>query len=107
MGKKVASASKRPRRNGSQQPMNAEKIVRYVERLEQALGNDAKFLPIVDELVGEGLTAGDLVAIASRFVSPMPASTTRQRALERILKRHQNLMSFKRKQKAVGGRSAA
>lgn len=105
MGKKVASASRKRKPKKAQRPMNEDQIAEYVSRLEKALGDDDKFLPIIDEL--SNVAVAELVAIASRFVAPMPASSTRQKAVDRILKRHQNLMSFKRKQKAVGGRSAA
>jgi hypothetical protein len=80
----------------------------YAAQLERALGNDEAFMVVFEELRnGSDLNTADLIAIASKFVAPMAASSTKQKALDRILKRHQNLMSFKRKQKAVGGRSAA
>lgn len=105
MGKKVASASKKGKSKKARKRMTDDQIAAYVCRLEQALGDDEKFLPIVDEL--SSAAVAELVAIASKFVSPMAASSSKKSAIERILKRHQNLMSFKRKQKAVGGRSAA
>lgn len=105
MGKKVASASKRGKSKKAQKPMNENLITDYVARLEQALGDDEKFLPIIDEL--SNVAVAELVAIASKFVAPMAASSSKKSALERIRKRHENLTSFKRKQKAVGGRSAA
>lgn len=106
MGKKVASASKKGKpKKARKQKMTDDQIAVYVSRLEQALGDDEKFLPILEEL--NNAAVAELVAIASKFVSPMAASSSKKSAIERILKRHQNLMSFKRKQKAVGGRSAA
>lgn len=106
MGKRVASASKKGKPKKARKPkMTDDQIAAYVSRLEQALGDDEKFLPIMDEL--NTAAVAELVAIASKFVSPMAASSSKKSAVERILKRHQNLMSFKRKQKAVGGRSAA
>lgn len=105
MGRKVASASKRGKPKKARKSMTEEQIAAYVSRLEQALGDDERFLPILDEL--NTAAVAELVAIASKFVSPMAASSSKKSAIERILKRHQNLMSFKRKQKAVGGRSAA
>lgn len=105
MGRKVASASKTGKPKKAQRPMNEDLIAAYVSRLEQALGDDERFLPIVDEL--SNVAVSELVAIASKFVSPMAASSSKKSAIDRIKKRHENLMSFKRKQKAVGGRSAA
>ncbi|WP_072392186.1 hypothetical protein [Hyphomicrobium sp. CS1GBMeth3] len=106
MGKKVASASKTGKPKKPRKPkMTEDQISDYVARLEQAVGDNDKFLPIIDEL--NSAAVAELVAIASKFVSPMAASSTKKSAVERIMKRHQNLLSFKRKQKAVGGRSAA
>lgn len=106
MGKKVASASKAAKpKKARKQKMTDDQIADYVSRLEKALGNDDEFLPIVEEL--SNVAVAELVAIASKFVAPMAASSSKKSALERIRKRHDNLTSFKRKQKAVGGRSAA
>jgi DNA repair ATPase RecN len=105
MGKRVASASRKAKSKKAQKSMNEQQVADYVSRLEKALGDDDKFLPIIDEL--SNVAVAELVAIASKFVAPMPASSTKKSALDRIRKRHENLTSFKRKQKAVGGRSAA
>lgn len=105
MGRKVASASKKGKPKKARKRMTEDQIADYVSRLEKALGDDEKFMPIVDEL--SNAAVAELVLIASKFVSPMAASSSKKSAMERILKRHQNLVSFKRKQKAVGGRSAA
>lgn len=105
MGRKVVSASKKGKPKRPRKPMTKDQIADYVARLEKALGDDEKFLPIIDEL--SSAAVAELVAIASKFVAPMPASSTKKSALERIRKRHENLTSFKRKQKAVRGRSAA
>jgi hypothetical protein len=106
MGKKaVVSASKKGKPKKARKRMTEDQISDYVARLEKALGDDEKFLPIMDEL--NSAAVAELVAIASKFVSPMAASSSKKSAVERIMKRHQNLLSFKRKQKAVGGRSAA
>jgi DNA repair ATPase RecN len=106
MGRKVVSASTKGKpKKARKQKMTDDQIVAYVARLEQALGDDEKFLPILEEL--NNAAVAELVAIASKFVAPMPASSSKKSAIERIRKRHENLTSFKRKQKAVGGRSAA
>ncbi len=49
----------------------------------------------------------EAVAIASEFVVPLAASTSKKKAFETIWERHQNLLSFRLRRKAVGGRSAA
>lgn len=105
MGRKVVSASKKGKPKKARKRMTEDQIADYVARLELALGDDEKFLPILEEL--NDAAVAELVAIASKFVAPMPASSSKKSAIERIRKRHENLTSFKRKQKAVGGRSAA
>lgn len=108
MGKKVASASKKTTRKRARPPMDQTRVDDYVIRLEANLGDDDAFMTTYERLQTDPeLSVAAAVRIASKFVAPMAASTSKQKALERILKRHQNLMSFKRKQKAVGGRSAA
>jgi hypothetical protein len=80
----------------------------YLVQLERALGDTASFRPIYDQMVADrAIRQEEAVEIASRFVAATAPSTSRARALERILKRHQSLASFKLKQRAMAGRSAA
>jgi hypothetical protein len=107
MAKSVASASKK-KRTRTQKVMNKELVDHYVARLVDALGNDRNFAAVFADLkFDQHLNLEDLVAVASKFTSPLAASSSRSKALERILTRHTNLMSVKLKQRAVGGRSAA
>lgn len=88
--------------------INEELVSTYLNRLQAALGDDRQFMPIFDGLRSDSSMAqGEVVALASRFVAKTPDSTSRIKALERILKRHQSLANFKLKQRAMGGRSAA
>lgn len=88
--------------------MNDQLVSDYLSKLETALGDDERFSAIFGELQSDSsVTQADAVAIGSKFVAPMAASTSKTKAFERILKRHKNLMAFKLKQRAIGGRSAA
>jgi hypothetical protein len=79
----------------------------YVKRLEAALGDDAKFEPLLQELQSdERVAQAEAVEIASRFYGRTAKSTSRPKALERVRERHAKLMKFKR-QPSTAGRSAA
>ena len=107
MNKSVASASRRKKKRTRRQ-MNENVVMDYLAKLEAALGDDELFLPVFEDLKRDrAVQQPEAVAIASRFVAPTSASTSRGRALERVLRRHQSLVSFKLKQRAMGGRSAA
>lgn len=105
--KSVASASKaKPQK--AHPIMNQTLVDSYVAQLVASLGNDEAFLDVFRTLqLDKAVRQIEAVAIGSEFVAPMATSTTRVSALERILKRHKSLVSFKQKQRAVGGRSAA
>lgn len=86
-----------------------EKRVRaYLQCLEEALGDDRKFMPLIESLKSDpDLTQADAVALASKFVAKTAASTARAKAIDRIVARHTALVSFRLKQRAMAGRSAA
>ena len=100
-----ASASRQKAKKSA--PVDERLIDDYVKRLEAALGDDARFEPLLKELQADGRVAqGEAVAIASRFYGRTPRGTSRPKALERVRQRHAKLMEFKR-QPSTGGRSAA
>jgi hypothetical protein len=104
--KSVASASKR--KTKAPRPMNEALVAEYLARLEAALGRDDEFAVVFSELQkNPSVMQAEAIAIGSKFVAPMAASTSKAKAFERILKRHRNLVTFKLKQRAIGGRSAA
>ena len=106
MAQLVASAS-RNRKKRTRPMSNNDVVEAYVRRLETALG-DNLFEAILDEMRSDSAVRQvEAVAIGSRIVAPMAPSTTRAKAIERILARHSNMVTFKMKQRAVGGRSAA
>jgi len=107
MGKSVASAS-RTKRKRARQVMDETLVAGYLAKLEATLGDDEAFMSVFAEMKNDkAVRQVEAVGLASRFVSPMPASTTKAAALERILRRHKNIVGFDLKQRAVGGRSAA
>lgn len=83
-------------------------VAKHLKALNKALGDDHLFLLAMKAMKEErSVMQPEAVGIASKFVAPMSASTSKKLAFEKILERHQSLMSFKRRQRAVGGRSAA
>lgn len=80
----------------------------YLTKLEATLGDDRAFMPVFQTLLADpDVHQAEAVALASRFVAKTADSTARSKALDRILKRHDSLASFKLKQRAMAGRSAA
>lgn len=67
---------------------------KYLPRLEASLGKDAEFRKVYEE-VKTNVTREQAVKIASKFVTPMAASTSRVKAIDRIWYRHKSLMAFK------------
>ena len=104
----VVSASKGQPKMGAA-PVNEQLVDDYLRRLEAALGNDSEFRPLFRELdADKRVTKIEAVEIATRFMSPIPLSTSRPKALQRILQRHQKIVDFKRASESIrGGRSAA
>ena len=88
--------------------INEAIVSTYVTKLEATLGDEMAFLPLFNQLKADGAVGQpEAVAIASRFVAKTASSTGRGQALERVWKRHASLASFKLKQRAMAGRSAA
>lgn len=106
--KSVASASPRLVRRRKRGPMNDALVTRYASDLKAMLGTNA-FEEIFERLKGDrDIQQDEAVAIASLLLeSKIAASTARGAALGRIAKLHSSLLTFKLKQRAVGGRSAA
>lgn len=103
------TAASKPKGEGKKSagPMNDHLVDDYVRRLEAALGDDAKFEPLLAELrADERVGQAEAIAIASRFYGPTRKSTSRPKAIARIRERHVELMTFKR-QPSTAGRPAA
>ncbi len=105
--KSVASASGKKQKR-ARAVMDRTVVQSYLAELVASLGDDDAFMKVFNRLQDDkAVHQAEAVGIGCEFVAPMAASTTKSKVLERILKRHKNLVSFKRRQKAVGGRSAA
>jgi hypothetical protein len=80
----------------------------YLRRLDAALGKDDEFLQMYRQLQDDDrVTKTEAVEIANRFMGPVPASTSRTKALERILYRHRKLMNFNSGSASIGGKKSA
>jgi len=94
--KQVASASPPDRKRGKAEAMDSGLIEKYVKELEAALGDDARFKALLDELRSDSrIRQAEAVSIATRFSGQTSPKTSRSKALDRILERHTKLMKFK------------
>jgi hypothetical protein len=103
----VASASRQPDRGAT--PVDRKQLVAsYLHRLEAALGNDEIFLPLHRELSADKRVTKEIaIEIASRFLAPLPPSTTRPKALKKVLYRHEKLMESQAASSSIGGKAYA
>jgi hypothetical protein len=106
--KSVASALPKAARKKGRGPMNDKLVKEYATQLSAALGSspfEELFARLKDD---PAVRQDEAVAITSLLLEAQVApSTGRGAALGRILKLHNSLTTFKLKQRAVGGRSAA
>ena len=105
----VASASpKSGRKKKMHGPVNHALVERYASDLKKLLGESA-FEDVFRRLKNDkDIQQAEAAAIASVLLeAKVSESTARGTALGRILKLHNSLLTFKLKQRAVGGRSAA
>jgi len=88
--------------------MDAAVVAKYTEAINKALG-EASFEKLFGTIKDDvQVTQAEAVGIASAILeAQVTPSTARGAALARILKLHNSLATFKLKQRAVGGRSAA
>lgn len=88
--------------------MNDKLVNRYAAELNAALG-ESSFDGFLARLTDDpGVGQIEAIALASTLLdAPVAPSTTRKAAFARIQKLHNSLVTFKLKQRAVGGRSAA
>ncbi len=85
--------------------MDHELVEAYLAKLEKALGDEKQF-----PLVYEALTADKSVAqpeaveLASRFLAPIAKSTSRPKALRRVLYRHEKLLESRAASASIAAR---
>ncbi len=88
--------------------MNQTIVKQYAAEIKTTLGNSSfeqLFARLKDD---HEVQQDEAIALASIILeAPVAPSTARGTALSRILKLHNSLATFKLKQRAVGGRSAA
>jgi hypothetical protein len=104
LSSRVASVSRRRRRGPAD--VNETLVSDYLRRLEKALPDAGSFPLLFAELSADDrVQQAEAVALASRFLSPTSATTTRAKALAKIMERHTILMRSRGSRKA--GKSAA
>jgi hypothetical protein len=102
----VSASQDKPKRRAT--VINENIVLTYLSKLEAALGDDRAFPHVFEALKSDpDVHQAEAVALASKFVAKTAESTARGKALERVWKRHAALASFKLKQRAMAGRSAA
>jgi hypothetical protein len=75
----------------------------YLKRLQGALGDDESFMDLYRELSDDKrVTKEAAVLIADRFMGPVAPSTSRPKALQRILSRHRKLVGFEAGSVSIG-----
>jgi len=103
----VASASGKKPKPGATTVDSGQLIESYLQRLEGALGNDALFRVVFSELSDDkNISKHEAVEIASRFFEPMARSSSRPKALQKILYRHEKLLKSRAASSSIGGRAA-
>jgi hypothetical protein len=104
-GPKVASASRQRRTKGTAS-VDRALVEKYLTQLEASLGKD-EFVKLYDDLRNDAeVTKLEAVEIADRFMGPVAPSTSRAKALQRVLYRHRKLMDFSSGSESIGGRAA-
>ena len=102
----VVSASRRKKTGAA--PVDPILVSDYLRKLDAALGRDEEFMQLYRQLQDDDrVTKVEAVEIADRFMGPVPASTSRSKALERILYRHRKLMNFATGSASIGGKKSA
>ena len=103
----VASASRGRSKSGAPTVDTKELIESYLQKLEAALGNEGMFRIAYRELSADKRADREaVIEIATRFYEPTPASTSRPKALQKILHRHEKLMESRGASSAIGGKAA-
>ena len=81
-------------------------IKRYLRDLEDALGDEARFLELFKKLKNDReMKAPQVKQLAKEFAAA--SEKTKENALDRILARHESLVGTGARAKATGGRTAA
>jgi hypothetical protein len=77
----------------------------YLQKLETALGDEQKFPLIYKALTADKrITQPEVVELASRFLAPIAKSTSRPKALRRVLYRHEKLLESRAASASIAAR---
>ena len=108
LNRSVASASNKILESGPTNMSQAERIESYLKKLTTALGNDGSFRVMHQRLdADKQMSKADVVEVASRFVSPLPQSTSRPKALRAIMDRHERLLEGRAGSANIGSPKAS
>lgn len=88
--------------------MDTQLVKEYAEALRNAIGDDVAFEPLFHGLVNDRrVLQQEAIEIVGRLSSPMPKSTTKKAAFERLRRRHESRVAFSKRESLMSGRSAA
>jgi hypothetical protein len=77
----------------------------YLAELEKALGDEKKFRPLYEALLGDKRVGqAEAVELSSRFLGPIAKSTSRPKALRRVLYRHEKLLESRAASASIAAR---
>jgi hypothetical protein len=101
-----AAASRRPARKPAAPQVRDDLVLQYKEKLEAALGDEEKFGAVYGDLrANAAIGKSEIMALAKQMTGS--SVRTRDAALKKIWNRHQSLVVFDAKSRAMDGRSAA
>lgn len=77
----------------------------YLDKLEKTLGDEQRF-PLVYKALADDkrIAQPEAVELASRFLAPVAKSTSRPKALRRVLFRHEKLIESRAASASIGAR---
>ncbi len=103
----VASASCEIDKMGAV-PVDGNSLIEdYLQKLETSLGSDPAFRVVLSSLeADQRIGRTEAADLASRFFGPVAPSTSRPKALQRILLRHQKLLDARAAAATIGGKAA-
>jgi hypothetical protein len=85
--------------------MDFKLVESYLKRLQAALGNEEMFRSLYSEpKADKRVEKAEAIQIASRSVTPMAPSTTRTKALQKVLWRHERLLEGRAASASIGGK---
>ena len=77
----------------------------YLDRLEKVLGDEQQFPLVYESLTADKRVAQpEAVELASRFLAPIAKSTSRPKALRRVLYRHEKLLESRAASASIAAR---